>query len=132
MSFLNSFRAGRAFKRVFIKNRNHVLDRMRSVKTMMAVAQSEISCTYASFHSNIENYVACLYVANIVNLKGDEFDDELNDYSNSRHAKFNDNICILQDRLKAVFASTSDDISKKKELRKIINKSIRMRKFYSY
>ena len=132
MSFLNNFSAYRSFNRVFIKKRNTFLDKIYSVESMTALAKTELSAAYANFHSNIDNYVACLYMSHVVKLKGAEFAEEMDYFSKSRHSKFQDDIEKLQNRIAKVMTSTADVISKKIELRKIINKSIRMRKFYAY
>ena len=46
--------------------------------------------------------------------------------------KIKDQLETLQHRIANVMESAADAISKKVEIRKIINKSIRMRKFYAY
>lgn len=132
MSFLNSFSAYRAFKRVYIKKRNVLFDKMRSLNSMVALAKHEISLANATFYSDMNNYAACLYMTDIVNLKNDEFNEEMDDFSKSRYCKFQEDVEALQNRIFKVIEATSDVVQKKVELRKIINKSIRMRKFYAY
>jgi len=132
MSFLNSFSAYRACKRVYIKKRNVLFDKMRSVNSMVALAKHELSLANATFYSDMNNYATCLYMTDIVNLKNDEFNEEMDDFSKSRYFKFQEDVEALQNRIFKVIEATSDVVQKKVELRKIINKSIRMRKFYSY
>lgn len=132
MSILNNFSAYRSFNRAFIKKRNIFLDKVFSLNSMIKLAKTELSSAHAHFYSNFDNYVACLYMSHSVNLKNDEFLEDLEGSPRSRYSKFQDDIETLQQRIKNVIESTSDVVEKKTELRKIINKSIRMRKFYSY
>lgn len=132
MSFLNSFSAYRAFKRVYIKKRNILFDKIRSVNSMVALAKHELSLANATFYSDMNNFATCLYMTDIVNLKKNEFDEEMDDFSKSRYFKFQEDVEDLQHRIFKVVEANSDTIQKKVELRKIINKSIRMRKFYAY
>jgi alpha-tubulin suppressor-like RCC1 family protein len=99
---------------------------------MVALAKHELSLANATFYSDMNNYATCLYMTDIVNLKNDEFNEEMDDFSKSRYFKFQEDVEALQNRIFKVIEATSDVVQKKVELRKIINKSIRMRKFYSY
>jgi len=105
---------------------------MRSVESMTALARIELSAAYANFHSNINNYVTCLYMVDVVNLKNPDFSEKMECFSKSRYFKFQNDIEDLQHRIAKIVDSAGDVISNKVELRKIINKSIRMRKFYAY
>lgn len=104
--FLNNFSVYRELKKHFIKHRNKIFDKINSVQKMTQIATKQVSLSDKHFYF----------------LESD-FDSSV---------RFMDQIDKLKIRLKVITNSNQDDSLKKQELRKIINKAIRMRKFINY
>lgn len=104
--FLNNFSVYRELKKNFIKNRNKIFDNIFSVQKMTEIANKQVSLSDKYFY-----------------FINPDFDSSI---------RFMDQIDKLKIRLKVIKNSNQDDSLKKQELRKIINKAIRMRKFVNY